>query len=125
MTAKFVVRLLDVDNRLLAWAEVWASARPQSGRASCAFWPAAPTKFVIEAHGTAAKVSIHWADLDVARENAVIDGPTVEPGQVFDFGWVEPVWLVSGMRDVVLPPVTIRESVAIGVPTGGIGVKVY
>jgi hypothetical protein len=122
MRQKFVVRLVDADGCLLAWVPVWASPRPQAGRASCPFWPEGATRFCIEQPGDAVAVSIHWCDLDIARVNALIEPVHVEAGQAFDFSWVEPIWLVAGMRDVALPPVTERQPVAIGVPTGGLGV---
>lgn len=123
MKARFIVRLLSEDDTLLSWAEVWAEARPQPGRASCPFM-ASPglTKFVIEAAGTVAKIAIHWPDLDVARVRA--EAPVeVQPLQVFDFVWFEPVWLVAGMSNVVLPGVTVRAPVAVAPPTGGMGAK--
>lgn len=122
MTARFIVRLLDASSRLLAWAEVMATAKPQDRAGSCPFWPTVPTQFVIEHDGTPTQISVHWADLDVARVQAV-DSGDVTAGQVVTLSWVEPVWLVPGMRDVPLPQVTVRAPVAIGVPTGGIGLR--
>ena len=120
MTSKFVVRLLDAEGALLSWAEVYASPRPQERGASCPFFPTAPTKFAIEKHGIVTQMSVHWADLDVARLRDMT--PTeVQPGQVFDFIWIEPVWLVPGMRDVPLPTVTVRGPVHLGIPQGTLG----
>jgi hypothetical protein len=121
MTTKFVVRLVDAEGRLLAWAPALAGPRPQPGRASCPFWPEAPTRFAIEQSGRATAISVHWCDLDIARTNALIEAADVEVGQVFNFTWIEPIWLVAGMRDVALPAVTERQSVEIGVPVGGLG----
>ena len=118
MTARFIVRLLDAGARLLAWAEVSATAKPQERGASCPFWATAPTPFVIEQDGRATDISIHWADLDVARRQAILEPVDVRIGQRFVFSWMEPVWLVAGSRDVPLPPVTVRQSVQIAPPVG-------
>lgn len=109
---KFVVRLLDADGHLLSWAEVWARPEPQRAAASCPFWPTGPTQFVIERGGVASEITVHWCDLDVARRREVAPHP-VQAGQVVTFTWMEPVWLVPGMRDVPLPPVTVRSSIVL------------
>lgn len=119
MTAKFVVRLLDEADALLAWAEVYATARPQDRGGSCPFFADVPTRFIIERSGVAAKTSIHWCDLDVARVQKILGDPQpVIAGQVVNYHWIEPVWLVPGMRDIPLPPVTVRAPVQVGVPVG-------
>lgn len=123
MTAKFVVRLLDEEDELLAWATVYGTARPQARAGSCPFFPTEPTSFLIEREGLAARISVHWCDLDVARQQALVEPVAVAPGQRFSFAWIEPVWLVAGMRDVPLPPVTVRAPVAVGVPTGSVTAK--
>jgi hypothetical protein len=122
MTARFIVRLLDSAGSLLSWAEVYAKAKPQDRAGSCPFWATTATQFVIDDDGTASQVSVHWADLDVARVQA-LDPTQVKTGQVLTMSWIEPVWLVPGMRDVPLPNVTIRSPVRVGVPTGGLGAR--
>jgi hypothetical protein len=123
MKAEFVVRLLDRDNVLLAWAPVSAAPGPQPGRASCPLWPTpGVTRFVIEHSGVVASMAVHWPDLDVARSRELPETP-VQEGQQFDFTWFEPVWLVSGMANVVLPPVTVRAPVVVQPPAGGVAVK--
>lgn len=118
---KFVVRLMSTTGELLAWATVWAEPKPQGRRAaSCPFWPKAPTQFVIEMSGRAASISVHWCDLDIARVNRLMEPADVIAGQMFNFTWTEPVWLVAGMKDVPLPPVTERQPVSIAVPTGAL-----
>lgn len=117
---KFVVRLLDANGALLAWTTVWAEPRPQAQRASCPFWPTTPTQFTIEQAGVVASLSIHWCELDIARRGQSFEPVAVAPGQVFNFTWMEPVWLVAGMRDVSLPAVTVRDPIVIGVPTGSL-----
>jgi len=115
---KFVVRLLDAAGQLLAWTIVWAEPRPQARGASCPFIATAPTTFVAERDGVAAETTIHWCDLDVARRQALAEPVPVTAGQHLVFAWLEPVWLVPGMRDVPLPAVTVREPVALTVPIG-------
>jgi len=119
---KFVARLLDADGALLAWTTVWAEARPVGRGRSCPFFAVEPTKFPVSAKGTVTKLSIHWCDLDIARVTA-IGSVDVEPGQLFAFAWIEPVWLVPGMQDVPLPAVTVGEPVSVLVPAGGLGVR--
>lgn len=117
---KFVVRLLDAAGALLAWATVYATAQPQpKPSASCLFMAPGPTKFVIEQDGIASQISVHWTELDVARVQE-LDPVDVTALQVFTFVWLQPVWLVAGMRNVPLPAVTVRAPVAIVVPTGNL-----
>jgi hypothetical protein len=121
---KFVVRLLDPAGVLLAWAEVHAIATPQARpSASCPFKATGNTQFVIEQDGLASQISVHWCDLDLARVTSLMEPVPVKALQVFTFAWIEPVWLVSGMRDVPLPQVTVRAPVKIGVPSGALVAK--
>lgn len=117
---KFVVRLLDASAELLGWAEVYAEPKPQARGASCPFWPVAATQFLIERDGVATEISVHWCDLDVARREAILEPTLVHAGQLVNFGWITPIWLVSGMRDVPLPGITVRAAVSIGVPVGAV-----
>jgi hypothetical protein len=118
---KFVLRLVDAAGDLLAWATVYAQPSPQDRAASCPFWPVdgRTTPLVIEREGVTDAITVHWCALDVARQSAV-DAVGVAAGQVFAFTWIEPVWLVSGMRGVPLPAVTERASVVASAPTGTI-----
>lgn len=121
---KFVVRLLDADNTLLSWTQVTAApSRQEGGRASCPLVATTPTQFVIERDGIAAKFSVHWTDLDIARVRDLDEPVLVKAHQVFHYTWIEPVWLVSGMRDVPLPAVTVRNSVTICPPPAQMGMK--
>lgn len=120
MTQKFVIRLLDAADVLLAWAEVYATARPQDRGGSCPFWAPGATPFRIDQSGLAVRLSVHWCDLDVARVQAVLEPVPVVAGQVFSLAWMEPVWLVPGMRDVPLPAVTVGQPVAVVVPVGSV-----
>lgn len=120
MTEKFVVRLMDDHDALLAWAEVQAESKPQGERRSCPFWATAPTLFAVEAAGTATKIVVHWCDLDLVRVSPVPATP-VEPGQVLNFTWIEPVWLVPAPeKQQMLPPVTVRAPQTVTVPTGAL-----
>ena len=82
-----------------------------------------PTRFVIEQSGEASKFSVHWTDLDIARVRELDQRVPVQSGQVFNYTWIEPVWLVTGMRDVPLPAVTVRQSVSICPPPAQMGAK--
>jgi len=117
---KFVVRLLDKEGNLLSWTTVYAAPKPSERGASCPFWPIGPTQFIVERDGVAEEITVHWCDLDIARRKEVGEALPVSVGQVFNFTWLEPVWLVSGMRDVPLPTVTVRAPVAVSVPTGNL-----
>ena len=117
---KFVVRLLDASDVLLAWATVMAEPKPQGRNRSCPFYATGPTQFVITTPGIAEKVTIHWCELDIARIGGAIEPTPVEVGQVFTWTWLEPVWLVAGMKDVPLPPVTVYAPVTIAPPTGSL-----
>lgn len=106
MTAKFVVRWMTADDRLVAWAEVWAESRPQEGRGSCPFWAKGITRAFVTEHGTISKLVVHWTDLDVVRTRP--EPPCdVQVGQVLEYAWLEPVWMVQSERGVILPPVTV------------------
>lgn len=120
MDTKFVVRVLDSENNLLSWAEVWATPRPQARGASCPFFPVAPTQFVVEREGDASKITVHWCDCDIAREQNLLAPTHVALGQVFNFTWLEPIWLVSGMHNVPLPAVTVRAPVSLAPPAGNL-----
>ncbi len=126
---KFVLRLLSADDTMLAWAEVFASPRPQQQvdetgnkrSASCPYFPVddLPTQLPVFEAGVATKVSIHWCDLDIARVMDLAGELTVEVGQTAMFSWtLTPVWLVAGMHNVPLPPVVIAKPVQLSVPVG-------
>lgn len=120
MTARFIVRLLTSDGMLLAWAEVLATAKPQRTAASCPFWPDGETSFLVDEDGVASTISVHWADLDVARVETLSEPVTVKKGERRTLPWLQPVWLVPGMRDVPLPGVTVGRPVTVGVPAGAL-----
>jgi hypothetical protein len=120
---KFVVRLQDAAGELLAWTTVYGLPKPQPRPHSCPMWATGPTQFPIEKAGEASVITIHWCDLDVARKTTPIEPTHVEPGQVFTYHWIEPLWLVPGSSEMFpLPAVTVRESITVTVPSGGLGV---
>jgi len=102
MVASFIVRLLDSDGGLLAWAEVLAESRPRGRPRSTPFRAQAPTLFSIERDGIAVGLSVHWADLDVARYTPLMNPGPVKAGQVQRFDWIEPVWMVAGSGSDVM-----------------------
>lgn len=120
MRALFIARILDDAGALLAWSRVEAEARPQDRAGSCPFFALEPTRFEVEQNGVASRIAVHWPDLDVARVQNLLEPVQVEAGQVFNLGWLEPVWLVPGMRDVPLPAVTERQSIIVSPPTGNL-----
>ena len=123
MTQKFVVRLMDADDQLLAWCQVMATAKPQGQRRSCPFWPDHGTQFVIDESGIASKVVVHWCDLDLVRVQEIA-ATEVSAGQVFDYTWVGPVWLVAAPeKQQILPAVTVRAHQTIAPPCGTLTAK--
>jgi hypothetical protein len=121
MRARFIVRLLDAAGDLLSWCEVYAVAKPQGRPRSTPFVALAPSTFVIERDGLASQLSVHWADIDVARLTPLMGETPVQMGQVLRFDWIEPVWMIEGSKvDVPLPPVTVRAQVKIQPPTGAL-----
>lgn len=116
---KFVIRVLDAADGLLAWASVLGECQP-GGRVM----PLTPAvQMRIERDGRAASVTVHWTDLDVARREDFLGDVDLIAGQIGTFQWIRPLWVVTGERDVPLPPVTVREAVIIGVPGGAFGVS--
>ena len=118
ISTKFVIRLLDAEHTLLGWQELYPPDVRSTGRASCGFFAKESTPIPIEQSGVAAYLTVHWCDLDVARIVPLPEPTPVDAGQVAQWAWIEPVWLVSGMRDVPMPPVTVRSSVALNPPSG-------
>lgn len=123
MIASFIVRLLDADGNLLSWTEVLAKSFPQGRPRSTPFKAETPSQFVIERDGTVAQMTVHWADLDVARVAPTPMGELeVKAGQVYTLNWIEPVWMVKGSEvDVPLPAVTVRRAIAIAPPPAAMG----
>lgn len=120
MSEKFVIRLLDAKRELLAWAEenlVLNGARYHTDT----------TRFHVYTKGVPDKISIEWCDQNLVRETDTVIATMkhVSPGDVLDFHWkLDVIWDTSRHHgtprsQVVLPPVTVRQSIAIGVPAVG------
>ena len=116
MREKFVVRLVDQQYNVLAWAVVHATPKSLS-RACCQFWPDEQTKLVITQGGRAVGLAIHWTDYDVAKFAPLPTEVEVAAGMIFDFNWAQPVWVIDG-QDIPLHAVTVSRSLEIGPPTG-------
>lgn len=111
---------MSATDTLLAWTEAWAEAKPQGRPRSTPFFALGQTLFIIEEDGLAASVIIHWADLDLVRRMPIGETP-VAAGNSFTFTWIGPVWMVKGAdAEIPLPPVTIRNNVAIAPPSGNL-----
>lgn len=123
MQGKFVVRFCDADLRVLAWATVYATPQPQGRPSSCPWRGPRQTPIIFTESGVVSRLLIHWTDCDLVREAPWGEPVTVAVGTTAVYTWVEPIWLVPpGGYQGALPAVTIGESVAVGVPAGGIGV---
>lgn len=120
MSEKFVLRLLDANRELLAWAEenlVLNGARYHTDT----------TRFHVYTKGVPDKISIEWCDQNLVRETDTVIATMkkVSPGDVLDFHWkLDVIWDTSHhvgtpRSQVILPPVTVRQSIAIGVPSVG------
>lgn len=112
MTTKLVLRVLDAQGQLLGWTAVDAEARGDGTLRATR-----PVSVLMDAAGTPDTVSIHWADVNVEVRVPCQGGQPLAPG----------VWLVLheyerepmirlGTPAGGLPPVTVKQSVAIGVP---------
>jgi len=110
MTQKFVLRLLTADGTLLGWCE--EHLKPQPNReAGHTVFKTDSSEFQIVAAGTAQWVAVHWCDLDVARKQTMLGGPTEIPesqvGGKARLDWMQSIWGVPGNKNVPLPPVTV------------------
>ncbi len=119
MHTKLVLRLLDAFDRLLGWTEVRALAKGDG-----ALWATHPVTIWIERDGFPSVLSIHWADVNVetrvpCAHDALGVGSTLNL-PAYDSGPV----LKVGEMPTRLAPVTVRATVAVGVPVGGVGVRV-
>lgn len=113
---KFVIRILDASHALLAWAEVHGECRP----GGCVMPATATVPMLVERDGRAASVTVEWCDLNLARQEDFLGETDLRAGQMGQFHWIKPLWVVPGEANVPLPPVTVRQSVTIGVPVGSL-----
>jgi hypothetical protein len=120
MDTKLVLRVLDADGALLAWAEVMAHARGDG-----ALWAPVPSVAAyVERAGAPAQLSIHWADVNVECRGP-LEHPAVVEGAVMTLTFLadQPVMRVGPMPGP-LPPVTVRSPVSVAVPVGSLGALV-
>lgn len=103
MQVTLVVRLLDADGRLLAWAPVRAEARGDQCLWACEPLVAAPT-----ASGVAASLVVHWPDLHVVARSPVQWPVTL--GQVVTLRFSEPLMRFA-TQPGPLPGVTVGHTV--------------
>lgn len=116
MTAKLVVRVLAADGSLLGWTEVRAEGREG------ALWAIRPVAVTIETSGTPETVSVHWADVNVEVRVPCTYTASVTAGQLVGLPYDASTPLITlGQPARGLPPVTVRQAVAIGVPSAVIG----
>lgn len=114
MSEKIVLRVLTAGRQLLGWTEAYAEKRGDGK-----LWVDAPIHVGIEAEGRAAQLSLHWADLNLEWVRLMVP-QAVQPGQivcVHEGG----VLITVGKMASGLPPVTVRASVQIAPPVGGLG----
>lgn len=116
MRTKLVLRLLAADGSLLGWTEVQAEGREG------ALWAIRPVAVCIEAAGVPETVSVHWADVNVEVRVPCTVTSAVTPGQIVGLPYGDGAPLITlGAPARGLPPVTVRQTVAIGVPSAVIG----
>jgi hypothetical protein len=108
LTTKVVVRVMDVEHRLLGWTQVQAEARGDG----CLWCPGETVVRFTEA-GHASILSVHLADLHI-EYRAELDVRAAVGG-----GVTLPSPLVRlGTPPAYLPPVTVGEPIAVAVPVG-------
>ena len=108
LTTKVVVRVMDVEHRLLGWTSVQAEARGDG-----CLWCPTTTAVTFTESGHATILSLHLADLHIESRTA-IDVRAAVGGRV-----TLPAPLVRlGTPPTSLPPVTVGESVAVVLPVG-------
>lgn len=114
---KVVIRVLAADESLLGWVEVRGEARGDGH-----LWAGHPVAVPIDQSGTPATVSIHWADVNVEIRVAAPPTP-VTAGMALLLPYGEQPLFKVGEMPQSLAPVTVRQSVGIGVPMGYLGVR--
>lgn len=119
MTAKCVVRLLDEENQLLGWAEVYASPRGDGK-----LWCNGPVQAVIDVPGThkLAHVSLHWCEINTETRLPFGHRFVTYGERVTVYLPNTPIITVGPMPGP-LPPVTVGRPVAIGIPVGQMGAR--
>ena len=106
------MRIIDADGALLGWAETWGEM-PGDGTVRLARGAAV----AVERSGAAARVNVHWVDLNV---NATVPIAAIEcvQGQIVE---IQPLVALSfASSEASLPAVTVGRAV-IEVQAGTIG----
>ncbi len=111
---RLVVRVLDADNRLLAWAPV-----PAEMRGDGCLWVTGVHPAPVEAVGVPAWISVHWPDLNVQVRTRLPSVSSVAPGQTIPLAWPQPV-IRFPSDPTPMPGVTVRGPVGIAPPTGNL-----
>jgi hypothetical protein len=113
MQVKLVARILDVDNRLLAWAPVLAETRGDR-----CLWATQAAQAPVERAGTPVTLSVHWPDMNV-QTRVPMPSEAVEPGRLIALSWDQPIFRF-GSDDGPLPGVTVRAPVVVSPDVGNI-----
>lgn len=111
LTTKVVVRVLDVEGRLLGWAPVQAEARGDG-----CLWAPSETVVPFEANGRATVLSLHLADFHIEHRMAID-----VPAQIGSGVTLAQPLIKLGDPPTSLPPVTVRAAPVIAMPVGRLG----
>lgn len=118
MRTKIVVRLLDEEGMLLGWASLLAEARGDRclrAAQACAI--------PIDAAGVATMLSYHWADLNIQKRVPLTHTQPMRVGDTMTLTFPDDVIFTFPSDEGPLPPVTVRGSVTVAVPTGAMGAR--
>lgn len=119
MLTRLVVRLLDAAGTILAWADVYAQARGDG-----ALWLMAPFQAVGEKSGSAVTVSVHWPDINAHVLIPLEAAIPVQAQTIVTVPWGDqPILRIAPQGQYPPPPVTVRQSVAVGVPLGSLAAR--
>jgi hypothetical protein len=116
MTTKLVLRLFDAENRLLGDTVVYALVRGDG----CLRAPG-PVAIQCDAAGVPACVSIHWADYHTETRVPMPPLPLMGVGAVVPLYAANDPLVQVGTVPGPLPPVTMRQPVAVGIPKAMLG----
>jgi hypothetical protein len=119
LTTKLVIRLLDAANAVIGWTEHSAIVRGDGTLRA-----AAPVSCLIDAPGWVETISIHWADVNVETRVAPPGGPiAVRVGDSVTLYEKHAALLTIGTPPANLPPVVLRQTVAVAVPMAALGAQ--
>lgn len=117
LTTKLVIRILDPEEQLLGWAEAYAVARGDG-----TLWVERPTPIMIEVEGLPRYISVHWCDVNVETRATTDFTAAISTGNTLTMpgDWTA---IVVGPMAGGLPPVTVRNNVAVMMPVGALGAR--